>query len=525
MDIHQNRVKVNVQREFQGRETARFAVTKFPIFIFLFLVLFRLQIEAGLHYSTSARLKFPFLLCFSFLIFIMLDIDNFGVQNRINCDGSNEDYTFYSSQPEVTEKLAAMISEISPTHWNDLNEMAIKKYIPDDVIDRRIEEIKDIVDEIDNPSYISLERYVSDENAKNKELFEVMKFEVNRFNSFTDRWPLSYVNPKELAEYGFFYLQSEDQVQCAFCGIVIDDWNVGDKPLKEHIKKVPKCPFLLSLNTGNVPMNRSKSNDPKSNRHVQNVNPRNSLSHKPKKPQMSNIKSRLLSFKGWPLIMLSSQQLAECGFYYTGVSDIVTCFYCNGSLGQWGINDDPLEEHEKFFPDCGYLDYIKSKKKSAMSQSLVTSPSLIQAQSSPAVTLETPSESVQNEVLRQACEIYPTLVVQKVAVEHLKRTGQHFKSLHDLIDAILEHNNKQELTKSKCSFPIVNGEVPSESHNSSNATQTTKKDICKICMDEEMDVVFEPCRHLVSCHKCAVQISNCPLCRTPVLNKMKVFRG
>ncbi|GFY43061.1 hypothetical protein TNIN_501002 [Trichonephila inaurata madagascariensis] len=462
----------------------------------------------------------------------MLTTQDFGGFNKISCDG-NIKFTpclcqkfikFFNKFWEVPEKLVKMVSEISPRYTTD---MAIKKYIPDDVIDERLEKIKDI-DEIDNPSYLSLERYVSDENARNKELFEVMKYELNRFNSFTDRWPLTYVNPKELAENGFFYLQSEDQVQCAFCGIVIDDWNVGDKPLKEHMKKAPKCPFLLTVNVGNVPMNKSKPQGPKLNKYVQNINPNISSFNKPRRPQMSDLKSRLLTYKGWPLIMLSSKQLAECGFYYSGVLDVVTCFYCNGSLGNWEINDDPMIEHEKFFPHCGYLDFIKSQMKSVSNKSLIASPGINQVHSPPDVTQINRIESIENEVLRQACEIFPTLKVQKVAVEHLKSTGQHFKSLHDLCEAVLEYDKKQESNKLKSSPPVMvtkSVNITSESHNSTNVTETVKKDICKICMDEEMNVVFEPCYHLVSCHKCAEKIFDCPLCRTPVTHKMKVFRG
>ncbi|GFW29821.1 baculoviral IAP repeat-containing protein 3 [Trichonephila clavipes] len=124
---------------------------------------------------------------------------------------------------------------------------------------------------------------------------------------------------------------------------------------------------------------------------------------------MSDLKSRLLSYKGWPLIMLSARRLAEYGFYYTGVSDVVKCFHCNGSLGNWEINDDPLTEHEKHCPNCEYRDFIKMKEP----------------------------PKVEDDVLRQACEIFSTAKVQKVAVENLRRTGQHFKSLNDVCEAVL----------------------------------------------------------------------------------------
>lgn len=36
---------------------------------------------------------------------------------------------------------------------------------------------------------------------------------------------------------------------------------------------------------------------------------------------------------------------------------------------------------------------------------------------------------------------------------------------------------------------------------------------CKICWDEEIQVLFIPCGHLNSCKKCASKIYKCPLCR------------
>lgn len=42
---------------------------------------------------------------------------------------------------------------------------------------------------------------------------------------------------------------------------------------------------------------------------------------------------------------------------------------------------------------------------------------------------------------------------------------------------------------------------------------------CKICMQEEVGVVFLPCGHLLSCVMCAPAISNCPLCRQKITSE------
>ncbi|GFW26044.1 hypothetical protein TNCV_3317161 [Trichonephila clavipes] len=64
---------------------------------------------------------------------------------------------------------------------------------------------------------------------------------------------------------------------------------------------------------------------PKLNKYFQC--PKNSF----KNSSMSNEKNRQVTYRNWPLLMLNPKQLAECGFYYTGVLDVVTC---KGSLGR-----------------------------------------------------------------------------------------------------------------------------------------------------------------------------------------------
>lgn len=46
---------------------------------------------------------------------------------------------------------------------------------------------------------------------------------------------------------------------------------------------------------------------------------------------------------------------------------------------------------------------------------------------------------------------------------------------------------------------------------------------CKICMNEEVGVVFLPCGHLLSCVQCAPAISMCPLCRETIRGRVRTF--
>ena len=49
--------------------------------------------------------------------------------------------------------------------------------------------------------------------------------------------------------------------------------------------------------------------------------------------------------------------------------------------------------------------------------------------------------------------------------------------------------------------------------------------ICKICMDNEVGVVFLPCGHLMSCVNCTRKLKKCAVCRQFIHKKQKTYRS
>lgn len=47
---------------------------------------------------------------------------------------------------------------------------------------------------------------------------------------------------------------------------------------------------------------------------------------------------------------------------------------------------------------------------------------------------------------------------------------------------------------------------------------------CKVCMEAVSDTVFVPCGHLGFCAACISSVSECPICRVKIEQKIKVFR-
>lgn len=47
--------------------------------------------------------------------------------------------------------------------------------------------------------------------------------------------------------------------------------------------------------------------------------------------------------------------------------------------------------------------------------------------------------------------------------------------------------------------------------------------LCKICLDEDAGVLFEPCGHICCCTSCGVPLQQCPICRTSITNIIKAY--
>lgn len=40
--------------------------------------------------------------------------------------------------------------------------------------------------------------------------------------------------------------------------------------------------------------------------------------------------------------------------------------------------------------------------------------------------------------------------------------------------------------------------------------------LCKLCMIEERNSIFMPCKHCCCCHECASDLKRCPICKTAI---------
>lgn len=84
-----------------------------------------------------------------------------------------------------------------------------------------------------------------------------------------------------------------------------------------------------------------------------------------------------------------------------------------------------------------------------------------------------------------------------------------------------ETNSTSKSPSSSSVAKLSSVRSPEESEQSDE--RRLKNVECKICMAEEIGVVFLPCGHLLSCVYCAPAITQCPMCREPIRGRVRTF--
>lgn len=83
----------------------------------------------------------------------------------------------------------------------------------------------------------------------------MMNSECNRLETFKN-WKRSTISSKILAKTGFYYLGTDDRVQCNFCNVILFEWKKDGDEIFEHQRLSSLCPFLKHHeSTQNIPIN------------------------------------------------------------------------------------------------------------------------------------------------------------------------------------------------------------------------------------------------------------------------------
>ena len=146
--------------------------------------------------------------------------------------------------------------------------------------------------------------------------------------------------------------------------VTIRNSSVNDEMMENQIpmENIQQTARITTASTSNA-HNNSSSSPTHLNQHSQSQ--QNLVHvfpcHHPINPHMRSREARLQTFLDhsttWPAhrVRATPQQIVDAGMYYLGLRDRVKCWYCNGGLQNWDQEDDPWEEHAKWFPLCEFV--------------------------------------------------------------------------------------------------------------------------------------------------------------------------
>jgi hypothetical protein len=190
-------------------------------------------------------------------------------------------------------------------------------------------------------------------------LIEVKKLKQIRRRTFSHWSHRMKSLVEKMIAAGFFSCNVGDRVICLYCNLICQQWSTDtDDPSQVHQTLSPQCPYVLSMLIYPQLSPTLILNDTLTNNQIHRFDP--IVYTTPCHTAYSDVTKRLESFATWSheTSSPSVDELVRAGFFYTGSGNIVTCFYCNGSLQNWSATDNPRNEHARWFGHCPYAKQL-----------------------------------------------------------------------------------------------------------------------------------------------------------------------
>lgn len=320
-------------------------------------------------------------------------------------------------------------------------------------------------------------------------------------------WLHAYPSQDMMAKGGWFYCNVSDRVICIYCNTICHQWTQNDDPSEVHQRLAPRCPFVSSL--------------VREERTYAVVNDSMKEKFNPHHPGMAEVSRRHATFanRQWDSQCPSIDDLVRAGFFYANVGNVVTCFYCNGSLHKWGANDNPMIEHARWFPSCLYAKHlcgdelhgkIQISKKQLLKKNKTDENQIARLV---VARLDLPET-------RLLLKRFPQNVVRRCIEDQFRLNNDDFASNADMMMACVILKKQIDIIQG-CAENI---KVPHSRNPHENQRQTAKRpaDECSICLTEEKQIACMPCGHLCACVPCGYSMKTCPICREKISSFFRV---
>ncbi|XP_050447705.1 E3 ubiquitin-protein ligase XIAP-like isoform X2 [Cataglyphis hispanica] len=342
-------------------------------------------------------------------------------------------------------------------------------------------------------------------------------------------WPKNLKQtPEMLAAAGFYYQGYDDQVRCFHCDGGLHGWQPTDDVWIEHAYWFPNCGFVI-LMRGHKFIKHS-------------IDTRGSLNLSIF-ADVTGENDAIETSATLPRVQLN-EALTDTTMSVTDVLKI-TSVTSSTSVSQ---SSEPI------------TDTVTQPMAGATDTIVTSVPTVLPSNKS--ITDVTVKRLLDTAPVKAALEIGLHVDrVTKALKRRMEEVGEPYVNVTQLIEAVLHDQLMEDHTRfdnntptsSSLELKTLFNQIMQSASNSTSKTQVSntaenkhdKKEtdnesddimslreetrklkearLCKICMDNELAIVFLPCGHLATCDNCTPALTTCPLCRLKIRAYVRIF--
>eukprot|EP00095_Tigriopus_kingsejongensis_P005266 maker-scaffold464_size163657-snap-gene-0.31 protein:Tk05266 transcript:maker-scaffold464_size163657-snap-gene-0.31-mRNA-1 annotation:"apoptosis 2 inhibitor" len=344
-----------------------------------------------------------------------------------------------------------------------------------------------------------------------------------RLRTFRDWPPALKQKPQELADAGFYYIGLSDQAKCFYCDGGLRNWQPDDTPWAEHCRWFSKCGFVRLIKGDEFIAQCLSEKPPESMPKPSTSSDRiSSISEEDLKRHMrSPIVQEVLAM-GIDLSRIKvavKNRVRRLGSNFEHVDELVDAAFGVHREQEDIANLDNNSSPSPFSSTRSSRQVSRNEEEPVASGSNqpasdVTGHHRIQA------TLNENSSNSLDEMTTRS--LTSSLSVPNVS----SAVGPpQSESIEELSSSSQPRGKgpEPEVVKSKSLGDPISGSMFGSDQLEQENRLLKEQRTCKICMDNEIGVVFIPCGHLICCIQCVPALKDCPLCRQPIEGTVKTY--
>ncbi|XP_043220725.1 baculoviral IAP repeat-containing protein 7-A-like [Amphibalanus amphitrite] len=323
-------------------------------------------------------------------------------------------------------------------------------------------------------------------------------------------WPPALAQkPRQLAEAGFFYAGVSDHVKCFHCDGGLRNWVPGDDPWTEHARWFSRCGFLRLV----------KGED-----FIQDVlrhNPPQEAPPEGEQPATADTQVKRRPFSDEEVERMMEDAICKTAVEL-GVAREAVKRVLKERLESTGLPFTDLSSVLAMAVDHTQATYQPPTSSSAGASGVsghARATSTLSAASTMSADSGMEDARSQDEEMEEAQSEPTTPQGSEVAMTSQLSNESSQTLTNGSSSGSNSGANTPKLLPGGGSTPVSgqSGSLEEEYIRLKEQKQ------CKVCMDEDVGVVFLPCGHLITCVNCAPALRDCPLCRQPIRGTVRTY--